>query len=401
MTRLLPALLVVAVSGAAVAADGPLLDPLDTLRFGQPKAKGKAALVEGKVGKAIRFSFDKDASSTFFTSNIRGTPEWDKAAGLSFWVKGEGGTGWGGLQLIYDDDYAVRYDAAFPVRGTDWTKVTVAWSDFVPVLPNKRSLPLDPAGPNRPSKVSGVWVGKWYYWGEYPALSFAMDELRLEPAIDRDTRDHKPAGPPLARVLAKLKAGQPVTVVTAGDSLTDTKHWANRQVVWPALLKEKVKAKYGSDLTVVNPAIGGTQLRQGLVILPRWRDAAPEPDLVTLFFGGNDWASGMRGEEFARANVDAVNRVRRATGGKADVLILTTVPGLESWDTTAELADACRRAAADRNAGLADAERAFKAVPAADRARLFVNDKVHLAPPGHAAVADAVLAALEAGGKQP
>ncbi len=30
---------------------------------------------------------------------------------------------------------------------------------------------------------------------------------------------------------------------------------------------------------------------------------------------------------------------------------------------------------------------------------LFVADRVHLAPPGHAAVADAVLAAVEGGGR--
>jgi lysophospholipase L1-like esterase len=394
MPRFLPALLAAALAAAAVAADGPLVDPLDTLRFGPPKAKGTAALVDGKACKAVRFAFEKEARSTFFTSTIRGTPEWDQVAGLSFWVKGEGDPGWGGLQLIYDDDYAVRYDAAFPVR-SGWSKVELAWSDFAAVLPGKRSLSLDPAGPNRPSKVSGVWVGKWYYWGDYPALTFALDDLRLAPAIERDRRDHKPAGPPLARVLAKLKARQPVTVVTVGDSLTDTRHWANRQTVWHGLLREKAKAKYGSDVTVVNPAVGGSQLRQGMVLVPTWREKAPDPDLVTLAYGFNDWDGGMRGEEFFRTYVEAVDRVRRATGGKADVLILTTTPALPRWDTMAELSEACRRAAKDRNAGLADTERAFNAVPAADREKLFVNDRVHLAPPGHAAVADAVLAAIE------
>ena len=55
-----------------------------------------------------------------------------------------------------------------------------------------------------------------------------------------------------------------------GDSLTDTRHWANREADWPALLKEQLKAKYNSEVTIVNPAIGGTQLRQNLVLMPRW-----------------------------------------------------------------------------------------------------------------------------------
>ena len=95
----------------------------------------------------------------------------------------------------------------------------------------------------------------------------------------------------------------------------------------------------------MNPAIGGTQLRQNLILIPRWLARAPEPDLVTIFFGGNDWDAGMRGEEFTRACEDAVDRVRRATRGKADVLLITTNPTATRWTETAELAEACRRAA--------------------------------------------------------
>jgi hypothetical protein len=53
-----------------------------------------------------------------------------------------------------------------------------------------------------------------------------------------------------------------------------------------------------------------------------------------------------------------VDRVRRATRGKADVLLLTPNPAASRWTETAELAGACRRAARDRNAGLADTEAA-------------------------------------------
>src|SRR5438309_2979348 len=122
-----------------------------------------------------------------------------------------------------------------------------------------------------------------------------------------------------------------------GDSLTDTRHWANRTTNWPTLLKAALKDKYKSDITIVNPAIGGTQLKQNLVLIPRWLARAPEPDLVTIFFGGNDLDAGMRGEEFARACADAVDRVRRATRGKADVLLLTTNPSAARWTATAEL----------------------------------------------------------------
>jgi lysophospholipase L1-like esterase len=394
MSRILPLLLLASPCWA-----GDVIDSMDTLRFRPPKDKGAAEVVEGKVGKAVRFAFEKDSRTTFFTSAHRGTPTWDKSAGLSFWVKGDGSDSFGGIQLIHDGDFAVRYDACFPIRSKEWTKVTLAWGDFVPVLPGPKSKPLGlPAG-NAPSKVSAVWFGKWWYWRDYPAHSFAVDELRLEDTIERDAGEYPPEGAPLSRVLAKLKAGRPVTITTVGDSLTDTRHWANREVSWPLLLKKQWEEKYRSKVTVVNPAIGGTQLRQNVILMPRWLATAPEPDLVTFCFGGNDWEAGMRGPQFRASYEDAIDRVRRATKGKADVLVLTTVPAVEAWETRKELAEACRAAAKARNAGLADAERAFHVAGMKERERLFVKDRVHLGAEGHEVMARVVSEAVERGGK--
>ncbi len=116
-----------------------------------------------------------------------------------------------------------------------------------------------------------------------------------------------------------------------GDSLTDKRHWANREVAWVDLLRDALKREFGALVTIVNPAIGGTQLRQNVILIPRWLASAPEPDLVILFFGGNDWDAGMRGEEFYAAYVDAVDRVRQATNGRSDVLIVTTNPSAARW----------------------------------------------------------------------
>jgi lysophospholipase L1-like esterase len=386
--------------GTILAAEGPVLDSMDEVRFRAPKEKGNAELVEGKFSRAVRFSFAPDARATFFTSNLRGTPVWDRAAGLSFWVRGDGSDNFGGLQLIYDEDYAIRHDYAFPLKHTGWTKVTVAWRDFVPVLPGPKSRPLGPEG-NRPSKVSAVWFGKWWYWGDYPAHSFAVDDIRLEERIDLDTNDYRPAGLPLQRVREKLKAGKPVSVVTMGDSLTDTRHWANRETNWPLMLKRQLQEKHHSPVTILNPAIGGTQLRQNLALVPRWLAKAPGPDLVTLCFGGNDWDAGMRGEQFRASYRDAVDRIRRATRGKVDVLILTTVPAASRWGVTAELAEACRLAARDCLAGLADTEKAFLAAGKDDKERLYVRDRTHLSPAGHELMARTVLRAVEAGGATP
>lgn len=366
---------------------GQEIHSMDDLKVRLPKEKARAELVEGRAGKAVRFGFDDGAASSFCITSIRGTPAWDQAAGFSFWVKGDGSRRLGGLQFIWNDDYAARYDLAFPIDASEWRKIVVAWSDLVPVLPGAPFL--DPRGSHPPSKLSDLWFGKWWYWRDYGAHGYAIDDLRLEAAIVREPDPPVPA----PRLLAKLKAGKPVVIVTMGDSLTDYNHWANKPVNWPTLLAGKIKAKYKSEVRVVNPAIGGTQLRQGLVLLPRWAAEVPEPDLVTVAYGYNDWDAGMRGPAFRETYVRVVDRIRRATKGSADVLLLATAPALERWTTMAELSEAVRLAAADRKAGLADLEKAFHAAP--DRAALFCRDQVHLGPAGHEAVAAAVLAAIE------
>jgi lysophospholipase L1-like esterase len=390
---------IAAVLLALQASDATLIHSMDDLKVQDPKEKGHSEIVDGKIGKAVKFSFDQGSSGAFCMTRIRGTPEWDQAAGFSFWVKGDGSKSFGGIQFIWNDDFAARYDLMFPIDSTDWRKITVAWRDLLPVLSNPNARLLDPKGGNAPSKLSALWFGKWWYWRDYPGHSYAVDEMRLEPKIDLDQNPYRPAGAPLERVVAKLKAGKPVTIVTMGDSLTDTHHWANRQVNWPALLQKKLKEKYGAEARIVNPAIGGTELRQNLVLIPRWVAEAPEPDLVTVCFGGNDWESGMRGDLFRETCREAIDRIRRATHGKADVLFLTSVPSLEKWTTRDELGQAVRAAAMDRNAGLADPEKLFHATPESDRAKLFCTDKVHLDPPGHETVVASIMGALERAGR--
>ena len=140
---------------------------MDELIF-RPPSKATTRLVEGRTGKAVQFHFDKDTSGVFASSNIRGNPRWDIAAGFSFWVKGDGSDQLAGLEFIFDEDYAVRYDFAFPIKGSDWTKVNVSWQDLIPVLPGPRSKPLGTRDGNPPSKLTGLWFGRWWYWGDYP-----------------------------------------------------------------------------------------------------------------------------------------------------------------------------------------------------------------------------------------
>ncbi|MEZ0267926.1 MAG: GDSL-type esterase/lipase family protein [Phycisphaerae bacterium] len=405
MVRLIVFASVAVMAGGASAADPLLIDDMEAVRHKpvvvtlKDKSKapaGTAEVVEGRVGRAVKFTFTAGVSGAFMAGAARATGEWDKAAGFSFWVKGDGSATWGGIELIDKSDFKLRYGYCFPIDSTEWRKVTVAWGDLMPEL-NGPVVDTKAAGAYRPSGFGSWWFGKFYYWREYPNQSFTVDEIRLEERIDRPAVPETPAG--LSRVREKIRAGTPVTLVTMGDSLSDARHWANRKVVWSGLLAQAIEQKYKSKVTVVNPAIGGTALSQNVVLIPRWVKDAPTPDLVTILFGGNDWDNGVRGERFGQYLRVAVEQVRRQTGGSADVLILSTCPAHARWETYKELEDAARAVAAEMKCGYGDVAGEFrKAAGTADRGlaeKYWEWDKVHLGPRGHEVVRDVVMGAVE------
>ena len=393
---------VAAVGVMGLAGEGTVIDALeDASRLRPLGPKAKVESVEGKSGKAVKLSFADGCRGKFVTTRARGTPAWDKAGGLSFWVKGDGSDHLGGIEIIWNENYALRYAAAFPIDSTEWRKVVIPWRDLLPELARPGTKPIAADGGNAPAKISQVWFGKWYHWRDDAGHSYAIDDLRLEAAAELDGSRYRPTGRPLARLLSRLKAREPVTIVTMGDSLTDVRHWANRGVNWPTLLVKKLEKRFGGRVKLVNPAVGGTMLTHGLIGMARWTKSTPAPDLVTLWYGSNDWDNGMRGALFLSTCKDAIDRVRRATRGKADVLVMTTCPSLGRWDTMAELAEACRRAAREAGAGICDTCAAFHKVDVSGRGALYCRDKTHLGPAGHALVAETVLTAIERAGEPP
>ena len=359
---------------------------------------GKIELVDGKVGKANLFSFVKDARAGFATRWVNATPAWDRADGFSFWVKGDGSNSWGGLELIDGDDYSLRYGYCFPIASKEWTKIVVPWRDLIPEI--KAPL-VDFENGFAPSRFRNFWFGKWFYWKDYPAHSFAIDEVRLEMKIDLAPPLPLPETAGIPNFLEKLKAKKPVTIVTMGDSLSDKRHWANRQTLWSEILSKRLQEKFGSKVTLMNPSIGGTTLSQNLIVMPRWLRENPEPDLVTVCFGFNDWSSGVRGERFTDYLSLSVDRIRRLTNGKAEVLLITTCPAYSRWATMNELASAVYKVAKDKQTGFADLASEFHKTGSPDNALqqgYWVSDKTHLGPKGHQVTADVIFRAIESGG---
>jgi lysophospholipase L1-like esterase len=372
------------------AADA-ILDSMDALSLEAPE-KVSVSLVPGRSGQAQRLAFEEGAKSAFVRSRVAGSAAWDAAQGFSFWVKGDGSPHLGGLEVVWNNDYSRRYALAFPIDSVEWKKVTVAWADLVPETSGPRPVIGSPEAPA--SRLGPLSFGKWWYWNNYTAHSYAIDDIRLEPRVPK-VQVPRPTGDPLARVKARLRAGQKVTIVTMGDSLTDLRHWSNRESNWPAMLQARLNERFNSEATLVNPALGGTELRQNLVLLPGWSSHTPAPDLVTVFFGTNDWASGMRGDSFAPALKDAVRRIRRATNGRSDILLLSPTPSLGEPQALQEMADAARAAARSENAAFANVFAAFNRSQGEELAALYAWDKVHLSAKGQEVVAAAVEQLLE------
>ena len=150
-------------------------------------------------------------------------------------------------------------------------------------------------------------------------------------------------------------------------------------------------------MTLVNPAIGGTTLSQNTVLIPRWLQEAPAPDLVLVWFGGNDWTTGVRGERYRQYLELAVDRIRRQTKGQAEVLIMTTCPGFAAWDTYNELCVAAGQVAQSRKTGFVDVAAAFHEAGTREEAlkrKYWAWDNVHLGSGGHDLVTKLVAAAV-------
>jgi len=223
-----------------------------------------------------------------------------------------------------------------------------------------------------------------------------VDQIALEPTVAVDATDYTTESAGTARTLDKLRSGQAVTIVTMGDSLSDKHHWANRDILWSEILAENIRQSYGVEVGLMNPAVGGNQLTQGLIRMPCWLRTAPQPDLITVWFGGNDWSAGMRGEKFKEVLRFAVDRIRRMTWGRSDILLITTVPSLASWNDRAEMAEAVRVVAREKKTGLADVDYVFHQLGqwTDRRPQLYAWDEVHLGGYGHHVVADTVFKSL-------
>ncbi|MFF3852851.1 SGNH/GDSL hydrolase family protein [Micromonospora sp. NPDC002575] len=206
-----------------------------------------------------------------------------------------------------------------------------------------------------------------------------------------------------------LGAGQ--RVVFIGDSITDC---GRRDRAAPygdgylSLVRAFVDARHPElELTWVNRGIGGDTVRD---LAARWdADAIAErPDWLSVMIGINDiWRAFSPGQEAEAVPIEEYERtlrtlLRRAVTATGCRLVLAD-PFLIEADV-----DEPQRAETDRYAAVVAAvAKDFEAVHVATQAAFdrvlahspssrWADDRVHPGLPGHAVIADAFLAALDA-----
>ena len=302
---------------------------------------------EPKEGRgAVRF--DSQVATTFAICYRTFTPDadWNGYDGFAFWVKGDGSENFGCMR-IQAGNWNKAWLGNFPLKDTGWHEVKLAWGDLVPA---GASVPeLGTADAFRPGDINLIAFGKsWNFNTRHqgPKLAFSVDELRLmkglKPSRPRRAVETFPA---VATVAAKMKAGNPVTILALGDSITWGTSAGGNANAYPARLGEMLRKHYANDkITVVSAAIGGSTTAKGRQWLNR-DVRGTEADLITIMFGFNEMPGKPEDRETATKAFtrNLVNYAEEAAGvmkAAPACVLLATIPGngkhWESLDCYAE-----------------------------------------------------------------
>ncbi len=122
-----------------------------------------------------------------------------------------------------------------------------------------------------------------------------------------------------SQLVARLKAGQPQTIVTYGTSLTAGGAWVGQ-------LQEALKSKFASLPTVINSGEGGMWSKWGVDHLDE-RVLQKKPDAVFIEFAINDaYLEYQTSVEQARTHlVNMIERILK-TNSSCEIILMTMNP---------------------------------------------------------------------------
>jgi lysophospholipase L1-like esterase len=204
-----------------------------------------------------------------------------------------------------------------------------------------------------------------------------------------------PGSEPVAKTLAKLRAGQPVTIVCWGDSVTDAGDVNPPEARYVNLFSARLKKRFGKgDIKVINAGIGGTSTAGRLAAYEK-EVLAFKPDLITVEFV-NDM--GLPPEALTANWKNAIGQARRVG---AEFVVITPHFVMPSWMNKAFARGpenrpnclALRKLAIEQKVGLADAARRWELLEydGIPYETLLLNGINHPDARGHALFADELM----------
>jgi lysophospholipase L1-like esterase len=143
---------------------------------------------------------------------------------------------------------------------------------------------------------------------------------------DAWTQPAKPQPEQLTRVLAKLRAKQPIKLVALGDSITQGFNASGfkpslappYQPCYPQLVANTLQKRFGTTVTLLNLGVAGTEPGWGIQMVPKVTEQ--KPDLVLLAFGMND--GGGFEEKMHKLCDDVI-----AANPGADIVLIASMTG--------------------------------------------------------------------------
>jgi len=271
----------------------------------------------------------------------------------------------------------------FPLKDTDWHEVKLGWKDLTPA--GASTPELGDAEGFKPGNINLIAFGKSWNFNtrhERPKLAFSIDEIRLVKGI-KDNRPRRKIEefPALTSVVGRMKAGEAVTILALGDSLTWGTSAGGNRFAYPALLGAMLRKRYRNDrINIVNRAIGGSTTAKGRQWLNR-DVRGVEADLITIMFGFNEMARkpqerASRTKAFTRNIINYAEEVAGVMKQAQACILIATVPGRDKhWETLDCYAEGVRELGRKHpNLTVADANAHFKAMGRKKYASLMADE---------------------------
>jgi lysophospholipase L1-like esterase len=278
------------------------------------------------------------------------------------------------------------FEAAFFARSDQWDEITIPLRDFSQNFTN-HSPDQFQAYIHSPERIRRVSFGRGRYYHRHQLSAWEISIRNVHFVSDIEVtptpREYSKA---LSRTTSLIQSGEPLKILMLGDSITDS----GRDTTYAFHAGKKLEEKFGVKCTIHNAGIGGHTIRAGRTVFPRSIKEMEDPDLVTIFYGANDCHALLKGmtpsdhQDYLESLIDTV---RRATDGKADIMLFTGLARLtkertESAKKVEPLVSAIKATAISRETALCDTLPVVMGLSHEERMEIY-NDTIHPTKEGH------------------